>query len=63
MKSVSGAKKRFRFSGRGKARFKKAYHSHIMTHKTTKKKRKQRQTTTVASSDQKRVKLMLPYGG
>lgn len=61
MKSNSGAKKRFRFTGRGKVKFKKAFHSHILTHKTTKKKRVQRRITILSPEDQKRVNRMLPY--
>jgi large subunit ribosomal protein L35 len=63
MKSNSGAKKRFRFTGRGKVKFKKAYHSHILTSKTTKKKRNQRRTGILAASDMKQVKGLLPYNG
>jgi large subunit ribosomal protein L35 len=40
MKSNSGAKKRFSFTATGKVKFKKAKHSHILTHKDTKVKRK-----------------------
>ena len=63
MKSNSGAKKRFRFTGTGKAKFKRAYHSHILTKKTTKKKRKQRKVRIMTAADQKRVKRLLPYSG
>lgn len=63
MKSVSGAKKRFRFTGKGKVKFKRAYHSHILTCKSTKKKREQRKAEILSSADMKQVKRMLPYGG
>ncbi len=61
MKSNSGAKKRFRKTGTGKVKFKKAYHSHILTNKTTKKKRNQRRMRILSAEDTKRVKRMLPY--
>lgn len=61
MKSNSGAKKRFRITGKGKVRFKRAYHSHILTTKTTKKKRKQRRPAILAEADVKQVKRLLPY--
>ena len=62
MKSISGAKKRFRFTAKGKVKFKRAYHSHILTNKTTKKKREQRKAEIMAAEDAKRVKRQLPYG-
>lgn len=62
MKSNSGAKKRFRFTGSGKVKFKKAFHNHILTKKSTKRKRKMRKTGIVNASDQARVEKMLPYG-
>ena len=41
VKTNSGAKKRFRFTGTGKIKRHHAYHSHILTKKTKKQKRKQ----------------------
>ena len=61
MKSNSGAKKRFRITGKGKIKFKRAYHSHILTTKTTKKKRKQRRPAILSEADVKQVKRLLPY--
>lgn len=61
MKSNSGAKKRFRVTGKGKVKFKRAYHSHILTTKTTKKKRKQRRPAILAEADVKQVRRLLPY--
>ena len=61
MKSNSGAKKRFRKTGTGKIKFKRAYHSHILTTKTTKKKRNQRRMRILPAAEQKRVKRLLPY--
>jgi large subunit ribosomal protein L35 len=62
MKSVSSSKKRFRFTAKGKVRFKRAYHSHILTTKTTKKKREQRMPAIMSAEDAKRVQRQLPYG-
>jgi len=63
MRSVSSSKKRFRFTGKGKVKFKKAFHSHILTSKTTKIKRKQRKHAIMSAEDTKRVMRQLPYGG
>lgn len=59
MKSHSGAKKRFKKTGNGKVKRRKAGKSHILTKKTTKKKRHLRKETTVDKADEKRVKRML----
>ena len=39
LKTNSGAKKRFSFTGTGKIKRRHAYHSHILTKKTKKQKR------------------------
>ena len=62
MKSNSGAKKRFRFTGTGKVKFKKAKKSHILTSKSTKIKRKMRLTGILNDQDEKLIKRLLPYG-
>ena len=59
MKTVSSAKKRFKFTGTGKIKRKHAFKSHILTKKGTKQKRNLTQTTTVHSADEARVKNML----
>jgi large subunit ribosomal protein L35 len=61
MKSNSGAKKRFRKTGTGKIKFKKAYKNHILTTKTTKKKRQMRNTGIIAASDERKIRRLLPY--
>jgi large subunit ribosomal protein L35 len=58
-KTKSGAKKRFSFTGTGKVKRKHAYHSHILTKKSTKRKRNLVHTTLVATADQRRVEAML----
>jgi len=59
MKSKSAAKKRFSLTGTGKLKRKHAYHSHILTKKSTKRKRNLGYTTVVDKADVKAVKDML----
>ncbi|HCY42747.1 MAG TPA: 50S ribosomal protein L35 [Prolixibacteraceae bacterium] len=59
MKTISGAKKRFRLTGTGKIKRKHAFKSHILTKKSTKQKRNLTYWTTVAKSDLSNVKAML----
>jgi len=59
MKTVSSAKKRFRTTGTGKLKRKKAYHSHILTKKSKKRKRNLTKWTDVHDADVPNVKLML----
>ncbi|MDX1671508.1 MAG: 50S ribosomal protein L35 [Balneolaceae bacterium] len=61
MKSNSGAKKRFKVTGSGKIKRKKAYKSHILTKKRSKRKRQLGKDTTVDKTDEKSIKQMLPY--
>ena len=59
MKSHSGAQKRFKKTGSGKIKRKKAYRSHILTKKSPKKKRHLRKDTLIDKADRKRVKQLL----
>ena len=59
VKTNSGAKKRFAFTGSGKVKRRHAYHSHILTKKTKKQKRNPPAPTTVDSSDMKQVRDLL----
>ena len=59
MNSKSAAKKRFTLTGTGKLKRKHAYHSHILTKKSTKRKRNLGYTTLVDKADVKAVKEML----
>jgi len=61
MKTHRGAAKRFKVTGTGKIKRKKAYKSHILTKKTTKRKRNLRKLTIIDKSDYKRVRELLPY--
>ena len=55
------AAKRFKLTGRGHVRRRKAFKSHILTKKAAGRKRGLAQATTVSKSDTKRVREMLPY--
>ncbi len=59
MKSNSGAKKRFKLTGTGKIKRKKAFKRHILTKKSSKTKRKLGQTTLVSEADAPRIKEMI----
>ncbi len=59
VKTKSGAKKRFSFTGTGKIKRHHAYHSHILTKKTKKQKRNLVHQTLVDRSDVKQVRDML----
>lgn len=62
MKTKSGAKKRFKMTGSGKIKRKKAFKRHILTKKEAKRKNELGKTTLVDKADEKSVKKMLPYG-
>jgi len=59
MKTKSGAKKRFAFTGTGKIKRKHAYKSHILTKKTTKRKRNLTHTGIVDKADERNVRRTL----
>ena len=59
MKTVSGAKKRFKITGSGKIKRKHAFKSHILTKKAKKRKRNLTYFTTVHKADVKNIKLCL----
>ncbi len=63
MKSNSGAKKRFKITGSGKIKRKKAYKRHILTKKTSKRKNNLGKDALVDKADESSIKDMLPYGG
>lgn len=60
MKSNRGAAKRFRATGSGRIKRKRAFHSHILTKKDTKRKRRLRSTLLVSKADEKSIRKMLP---
>ena len=59
VKTNSAAKKRFALTGTGKIKRKHAYHSHILTKKSTKRKRNLDHTGLVDSANIKQVKDLL----
>lgn len=59
MKTVSSAKKRFKFTGSGKIKRKHAFKSHILTKKSTKRKHNLTQSGLVHDADEARVMNML----
>ena len=61
LKTKSGAKKRFKVTGSGKIKRKKAFKNHILTKKGTKQKRRLSSNTTVKKVDEGNIKPMLPY--
>ena len=61
LKTKSGAKKRFKITGSGKIKRKKAFKSHILTKKETKQKRRLTNKTIVKKVDEGNIKPMLPY--
>ncbi len=62
MKTNSSAKKRFRVTGSGKIKRKKAYLNHILTKKATKRKRALSKGGLVSDGDKGNVKFMLRIG-
>ena len=61
MKTNRGAAKRFKATGSGKIRRRKAFASHILTKKSTKRKRNLRKSGLIVEADRKAVRRMLPY--
>ena len=59
VKTNSGAKKRFRFTGSGKIKRNHAHHSHILTKKTKKQKRNLVHDTLVDKTNLKQVRDLL----
>ena len=59
VKTNSGAKKRFTFTGTGKIKRRHAIHSHILTKKTKKQKRNLVHSTLVDNDNLKQVRDLL----
>lgn len=60
-KSNRGAAKRFRKTGTGKIKHKKAYLRHILTSKSAKTKRNLRKAGVINSRDEAEIKRLLPH--
>ena len=59
VKTNSGAKKRFSFTGTGKIKRRHAYHSHILTKKTKKQKRNLDHVAIVDGTNVRQVRELL----
>jgi large subunit ribosomal protein L35 len=59
MKTDSGAKKRFKITGTGKIRRRKAFRGHLMEKKSSKRARRLGREIEVSPADQKQVKRLL----
>ena len=63
LKTNSGAKKRFRFTKKGKIKRKKAGLRHLLTSvKSRGRKRKLRKPALVSSAEAHRMRRLMPYG-
>lgn len=62
LKTRKAAAKRFRPTGSGKIRRRKAYKNHILEHKSAERKRRRLSNLSLVSErDEKNVHLMMPY--
>ena len=61
IKTHRGAAKRFKVTGSGKVKRKRAFLRHILSTKTRKQKRRLRQSTLVAETDVRAIKRLIPY--
>ena len=60
-KTHSAAKKRFTVTATGRVKHKQAHKSHLLSHESSKRKRALRGTKMVHKSNEKQVKLLMPY--
>lgn len=61
IKTNRSTAKRFKVTGSGKIRRRKAFHRHILTKKSPKRKRNLRQDAPVASANEKAIRRLMPY--
>ncbi|MBQ2296788.1 MAG: 50S ribosomal protein L35 [Clostridia bacterium] len=61
IKTHSGAKKRFKLTGKGKVKRAHAFKSHILNKKTTKRKRNLRKQVTADKTNTAQIKRLIPY--
>ena len=61
MKTKRSAAKRFKLTGTGKIRRRRAYHRHILTKKSATQKRRLRKAAILSKPDEKLVRRMIPY--
>jgi len=60
-KSSRGAAKRFKVTGTGKLKRRKAYLRHILTSKTRKQKRQLGKSVVVDATNSRAIERLLPY--
>ncbi len=63
MKTKSGAKKRFKFTAKGKVKTGQTGKRHRLISNTPERTRTLRGTSVLSSSETQRVKRWMPYGG
>lgn len=61
LKTRKAAAKRFRATGSGKIRRRKAFKNHMLEHKSSARRRTLSQLALVNERDEPNVRLMLPY--
>jgi len=61
LKTNRGAAKRFKKTGTGKIKVKRAFARHILTSKSANRKRQLRASKYVDQSDMKGIKKLIPY--
>ncbi len=61
MKTHSGAKKRFKVTGKGKVKYKKPGQRHLLTGDSGNQNRKARKSIIIAKADMKTMKKIMPY--
>jgi large subunit ribosomal protein L35 len=61
LKTRKAAAKRFRATGSGKIRRRKAFKNHMLEHKNSTRRRRLSQLAVVDERDADNVRLMLPY--
>lgn len=62
MKTNKSVAKRFKITGKGRVKRRRAFKSHILTKKASKRKRRLRHADMAAPGDAKRIKRMLLEG-
>lgn len=61
LKTHRGASKRFKVTASGKIKRSKAYKRHLLTTKNSKRGRRLRKPAFVDKTQQKNIKLLIPY--
>jgi len=62
LKTHRGAAKRFKTTGKGKIKRKKAFRSHLLTGKSSGRTRRLRRPAILGKTDEAIIKRLLPYG-